>query len=355
MITRFLLVLLFLLVSAASSFAQSGTQDIAQRLTASFDAMQQQRIPMLRSAVIVTSDLVTLGDLFDHAGMYAETPVFRAPAAGTRGSVPSHTIAEAATSVGMTELDLAGLTEISVERAGTMMSGYDFETAVENALNGQLVNRFGSRAGHYETSFSQRTPSMMLGTEVAQGIRVDFLVEPTDRTERFEAIIRAPDGAELARLNGRAQRYIDVPMLNRAVPRGDVIRHDDLRMQSILYARTTGTPTLTHVDEVAGQAARRSLRAGMAISPDDLTAPLMVERQELVTLIYRHGSLALTVRARALDDGADGQSIDVMNLQSDRVVRGVVAGHGVVHVLGPMHDIAAISPVPSSPSVERIQ
>lgn len=355
MITRFLLALLFLLVTVPASLAQSSLQNVAQRLTSSFDAMHHTRTPLLRRAIIVTSDLVTLGDLFDHAGMHAETPVFRAPTAGTRGSVPSHTIAEAAASAGMAHVDLAGLSEVTVERAGTLMDAHDFERAVENALNEQLIERMGQNAGHYQTSFFQRATTMMVGTEIAQNIRVDFLVAPTERSDRFEAVVRTPNGRELARLNGRAQRYIEVPVLTRAISRGDVVRQSDLRMQSILYSRTTSTPTLVHSDDIAGLAARRSLRAGLALSPDDLTAQLMVERQELVTLIYRYGSLALTVRARAMDDGSEGQSIDVMNLQSDRVVRGVVAGHGLVHVLGPMQDIAAASSAFSSSSLERIQ
>lgn len=355
MITRFLLALLFLLVTASTSLAQSGTQNVAERLTSSFDAMQHARTPLLRRSIVVTSDLVTLGDLFDHAGMYAETPVFRAPAAGTRGNVPSHAIAEAASGVGMVRVDLAGLLEVSVERAGTLMSAHDFERTVEGALNELLIDRMGSDAGHYEVSFFQQTAPMMIGTEIAQNTRVDILVAPTDRSERFEATIRAPNGTELARLSGRAQRHIDVPVLSRAISRGDVVHQSDLHMQSILYARTAGTPTLTNVDDIAGQAARRSLRAGLALSPDDLTAPLMVERQQLVTLIYRHGSLALSVRARSMDDGSEGQSIDLTNLQSNRIVRGVVAGRGLVHVLGPMQDLASSPPALSTSSVERIQ
>lgn len=355
MITRFLLALLFLLVTVPASLAQTGAPNIAERLTASFDATQGMRLPMLRRSIIVTSDLVTLGDLFDHAGMYAETPVFRAPTAGTRGRVPSHAIAEAAASAGLERVDLAGLSEVTVERAGSLMSAQDLERVIEVALNDHLADRIGPYAGYYEASFSQQAAPMMVGTEIVQNVNVDFLIAPSDRTERFEAIIRAPNGTELARLSGRAQRYIDVPVLNRAISRGDVVRQSDLRIQSIPYARTTGTPTLTRSEDIAGQAARRSLRAGLALSPDDLTEPLMVERQDLVTLVYRHGSLALSVRARSMDDGSEGQSVDVTNLQSNRVVRGVVAGHGLIHVLGPMQDIAAAAPAFSSSSVERIQ
>ena len=139
------------------------------------------------------------------------------------------------------------------------------------------------------------------------------------------------------------------------------MRASDLRLQDIAYTRTIGTPTLIDPDDILGQATRRSLRAGAPINPDDLMAPLMIERQELVTLVYRHGGLALTVRARAMDNGAEGQAIDVMNLQSNRIVRGMVTGHGLVSVLGPMQELAAsanssgATPLTSSPIAERIQ
>lgn len=350
MITRLLLALLFFFVAAPFSAAQS---TIETRLAGQFDTP----MPLLRPQVIVTSDLVTLGDLFDHAGMFAETPVFRAPAPGTRGRVQAHTVLDAARQAGLDMVDLAGLTEITVERSGVRLHAVDFEQLLEEALQTRLTDQRGQNAGRYAITLASSPAPTTLPAEIASRLRVDLLAAPSGRSERFSAVIRTPSGQEVARLSGRAEHRVMIPVLGRPIARGDVVRASDLRFQDVPYSRTVGTPTLIETADIIGQAARRSLRAGAPINPDDLTEPLMVERQELVTLIYRHGALALTVRARAMDEGAEGQSIDVMNLQSNRIVRGVVAGHGIVHVLGPMQDIAASTrlSLSNAGTAERIQ
>lgn len=359
MITRLILALLFFLVTvpygAATDrtlhAADGETSGLGDRFLGSFEAS----IPMLRPSVIVYSDLVTLGDLFDHAGMLAETPVFRAPEPGTRGRVETHTVVDVARSAGLDRMDLAGLSEVTVERAGVRLLAGDLEALVIAALNEDLAARLGEGSGNYAVAFRQSLEAVMIGAEIADRLRVDLIARPSTRSAQFAAVIRTPQGLDIARLDGRAEHRIAVPVLARAVPRGDVVRASDLRLQELDYARTIGTPTLVRSQDIIGQAARRTLRAGAPVNPDDLTEPLMVERQDLVTLVYRHGALALTVRARALDEGAHGQSVDVMNLQSNRTVRGVVAGPGLIHVLGPMQDIASYLATPTPNSAEIIQ
>jgi flagella basal body P-ring formation protein FlgA len=355
MITRLILALLFFFVSAPHALSQSA---IEARLAAPFEAP----MPLLRPAAVVTSHLVTVGDLFDNAGRYAETPIFRAPEPGTRGRVPSHMVLDAVLQIGLEQVDLGGLRDVTVERAGVRLDISDFEGLVTSALHAELTQARGENAGRYALTLASAPAPIMIGAEHAGDLVVDLLVKPSGRSDRFSALVRTPTGEEVARLSGRAEHRVMVPVLGRSVGRGDVIRASDLRLQDIAYSRTIGTPMLVDTSDIIGLAAVRSLRPGAPISPDDLAEPVLVERQELVTLVYRHGALALTVRARSMDDGAMGQSIDVMNLQSDRVVRGVVAGHGLVHVLGPMQDIAAnmqptqtSSSTATAPSVERIQ
>lgn len=351
MMTRLLLALLFFFVAAPYAASQTSIED---RLSAPFEAP----LPMLRPAAVVTSHLVTIGDLFDNAGRYAETPIFRAPAPGTRGRVPSHHVLEAVRSVGVDDVDLGGLLEITVERAGVRMDVNDFEGLVAQALQTKLTELRGENAGRYTLTLANTPAPIMVGAEHAGNLVVDLLAAPSGRSERFSALIRTSAGTEIARLSGRAEHRVLIPVLGRSVARGDIIRASDIRLQDIAFNRTIGTPMLIESMDIVGQAASRTLRAGAPINPDDVAAPTLVDRQELVTLVYRHGALALTVRARSLDDGAMGQSIDVMNLQSDRVVRGVVAGHGLVHVLGAMQDIAAaqtnLSTAETTPA-ERIQ
>jgi flagella basal body P-ring formation protein FlgA len=57
-----------------------------------------------------------------------------------------------------------------------------------------------------------------------------------------------------------------------------------------------------------------------------------VERGAAVTMIYAADGLSLTLRAKALASGAQGDVIAVQNLQSKRVVNAVVSGPSQVTV-----------------------
>jgi flagellar basal body P-ring formation protein FlgA len=57
-----------------------------------------------------------------------------------------------------------------------------------------------------------------------------------------------------------------------------------------------------------------------------------VQRDQNVTLIFETDGIYLTIRGKALDGGAEGDIVNVINLQSKRTVSGVVIGRGQVSV-----------------------
>ena len=58
--------------------------------------------------------------------------------------------------------------------------------------------------------------------------------------------------------------------------------------------------------------------------------PELVQRNETVTLVYEVPGITLTVRGKAVEGGAEGDVISVLNEQSKRTVQGVVVGPGRV-------------------------
>ena len=81
--------------------------------------------------------------------------------------------------------------------------------------------------------------------------------------------------------------------------------------------------------------ARKQLRAGQPLKSADLGKPDLVQRDQSVTLIYESVGLYLTIRGKALENGTEGDVVNVMNLQSKRTVSGVVTGRGQVTISGP--------------------
>ncbi|MEY8841725.1 flagellar basal body P-ring formation chaperone FlgA [Cribrihabitans sp. XS_ASV171] len=83
---------------------------------------------------------------------------------------------------------------------------------------------------------------------------------------------------------------------------------------------------------VIGQEARVALYAGRPILPGDIGPPALVDRNDLVTLIYDTGLLTISTEGRALGRGAAGELIRVMNLSSRTTVSGRIRPDGSIEV-----------------------
>ncbi|GFE64409.1 flagellar basal body P-ring formation chaperone FlgA [Litoreibacter roseus] len=83
---------------------------------------------------------------------------------------------------------------------------------------------------------------------------------------------------------------------------------------------------------VAGSEARTNLYVGRPIRPSDIGPPAIVERNQVITIIYLKGGLSIATEGRALDRGGVGDRLKVMNLASRNTVFGRVDQSGAVRV-----------------------
>lgn len=93
--------------------------------------------------------------------------------------------------------------------------------------------------------------------------------------------------------------------------------------------------TLDNIEQAVGMETRVVLYAGRAIRPGDVGPPALIDRNQIVTLLYRRGPLLIAAEARAMGRGGVGDSLRVMNLTSRSTVTGVVQADGTVTVGGP--------------------
>jgi len=120
----------------------------------------------------------------------------------------------------------------------------------------------------------------------------------------------------------------DVLLTTRTLRAGTQISAEDVSIAS-------GAPppgAATQPDEVIGLEARVTLYSGRPIPLASLTEPALVERNQLVALVFHHGGLEIRADGRALGRGGAGESIRIMNLASRSTVSGRVAGPGIVVV-----------------------
>ncbi len=106
-----------------------------------------------------------------------------------------------------------------------------------------------------------------------------------------------------------------------------VIAGDDVTLDE---AATPGA--LASLEQAVGREARVTLYPGRPIRPDQLGTPAVVERNQIVRMVYTEGPLNIMAEGRALDRAGPGEFVRVMNLTSRQVVTGLVRGSGVIEV-----------------------
>jgi len=124
---------------------------------------------------------------------------------------------------------------------------------------------------------------------------------------------------------------IDVAVLKSDVARGEVIAEDDVEYKAIPQMRANAS-IVRAITDVAGKEARRALKAGELIRANDLKRPTMVAKGSTVTMLFEAPGMRLSAIGRALTEGAEGDTITILNPTSFRKVEAVVVKAGTVRV-----------------------
>ena len=111
------------------------------------------------------------------------------------------------------------------------------------------------------------------------------------------------------------------------------IRAETLLMPDDIATIAENVPgALDDIDAVVGMEARVSLYAGRPIRPGDVGPPAVIERNQIVRLVYSEGGLTIVTDARSLGRAGAGDTVRVMNLASRTTVTGSVTEDGTVIV-----------------------
>ena len=337
MITRSLFVAILLAVSATPSLAQVQGQSesvIAQ--------------PTLRATV--ADDIVRVGDLVENAGSAASIAIYRAPDLGTTGTLPVAQVLNILRARQIIGVDTRDLKEITVTRLARTVDAKEIEQQVARVLE----RRHGlGNAADIALTFD-RDPGDLRLEATNTGTLQPVAVRYDPRSTRFDVSFEIGNDAGSAplklRFTGTAIETVEAAILTRSVERGDVLKASDVIVERRPKAEVGNDAAIR--DSAVGMQARRQIGAGRALRVPDLAKPDLVTRDQNVTLIYQNGGLYLTIRGKAMDGGAEGDVVSVMNLQTKRTISGVVSGRGQVTIsvatprAAPVADDAPSNPAP---------
>ena len=274
--------------------------------------------------------IVRIGDIIDNAGGAAQIAIYRAPDLGTTGSLPVAQVLNTLRAHQVIGVDTRDLKEISVTRLARTIEGKEIEAQVARALerrNGlgdaaNLILTFDRDPGDVRLdAVEHRQPCSRppCATTAQQPLRRHLRDRQRERR-----------GATKLRFTGTAIETVEAAVLVRNVERNEVLKSSDVVVERRPKAEVgTDAPPAT---------ARSACRPAASSAPArrcriaDLAKPDLVQRDQNVTLIYEAPGLYLTVRGKAMENGTEGDVVNVMNLQSKRTVSGIVTGRGQVSI-----------------------
>ncbi|HEX2562061.1 flagellar basal body P-ring formation chaperone FlgA [Phenylobacterium sp.] len=118
---------------------------------------------------------------------------------------------------------------------------------------------------------------------------------------------------------------VEVLTYARSLSAGEIVAPEDL-----VWAKVAAAPAdaPSDAERVIGLAAKRPLRAGAAVSARDVSAPQVIKKGEMVLVTYADGQITLTLQAKAVGSAAAGETFNVQNPSSNKVLQALATGPG---------------------------
>src|SRR5580693_2693202 len=303
MTTRTLLLAAALLVaSAAAAFGASGDDTIAA--------------PVLRANVTVTGDVVRIGDVIDNAGVAAQIAIYRAPDLGTTGTLPTAQVLSVLRAHQVIGVEAKDIKQVSVTRLARTVEAKEIEQDIAHALE----HRGGlGDAANLTLTFDRDLQDVQLDASNSGAMQpVATRFEP--RSGRFDVTFEVADDSGTAatrlRFTGNAIETVEAAVLTRNVERNDILKSSDVVIERRPKADVGGDAAGRN--HSVGMQMRHPMRSGQPLRSADLVKPDLVQRDQEVTVIYQSAGLYLTTRGKALDSGAEGDLVNVLNPQTKR-------------------------------------
>jgi flagellar basal body P-ring formation protein FlgA len=108
------------------------------------------------------------------------------------------------------------------------------------------------------------------------------------------------------------------PVLNTEIGHNEIIKDEMIQEILIDTTRTNTLNSITDKKELVSKMARRNINAGNIIMNNHLAEPYAVERREIVDVIVEQNGFKIKTSAQAMQSGAIGDRIRLLNLNSNK-------------------------------------
>jgi flagella basal body P-ring formation protein FlgA len=120
-------------------------------------------------------------------------------------------------------------------------------------------------------------------------------------------------------------KMVEVLTYARSLAAGEVVQPADLTYAK-LPAFQAPQEAPRDAADIIGKAARRPLRSGTAVASLDVTAAQVIKRDDMIDVAFHAEGMTLTLQGKALGGAALGETVNVLNPTSKKVIQAVAIG-----------------------------
>jgi flagella basal body P-ring formation protein FlgA len=221
---------------------------------------------------------------------------------------------------GLLTTNWSGATQVRVSRRTRQFTDSDITELLSSTLQRQFVKNGGELELHLTRPWTPvPVPDEPLTLKVydvpATGLMPNFVVrcELWDGGERFAGWQLAVQAAE----------WREVPVAHSPLARGQLLRDADIVLERrdvlVLHDTLAKLPPADESIELA-----QNIPTGRPLLNHSIRVRPLIERGRVVEAVYQNGTLSISLKVEALEDGALGQMVRVRNPKTKREIYGKV-------------------------------
>ena len=143
------------------------------------------------------------------------------------------------------------------------------------------------------------------------------------------------DGKSVAttKLVGRYFVLEKVLVPTKDITKDEIIKKENLT-QIIIRSNRLRDDVIKEENNLLGKQAIRTIKEGKPITSRDIRDEIVIKKGQMIMVVYKYKGLQITSKMEAIEDGAKGQRIRLINNKSNKEVVGRVVDKNMVEVLG---------------------
>jgi flagella basal body P-ring formation protein FlgA len=280
----------------------------------------------LRATTTLRASTVRLSDLFDGLDGKADRVLGPGPGPGGRIVVEAAQLGAIARQFGVEWHPGSSGDRSVLERPGRPLRRDDVMNAVRSALIAS------GASADCDVDLAGFSPPLVPVEAVPRPVVSDLDYDAT--AGRFSAMLSVTGEALEPlhfRVDGRADDTIVLPVAATRLLAGSIVQPSDVRMARVRTSLLRGDVMHSPSDAV-GMQTKRVIAPGQPLFINELMRPSMVVKGATVLMVLDSPGIALTAQGQAIESGAIGERIRVLNPSSRAAVEAEVTGPDRVRV-----------------------